>query len=102
MSTTPLEDKKVLKKLRKVLEKEKKNDVVRALHSQPLRKINTQGLQYLRKSLGLLSDSQDVDILDAIFIAIDFEYSHFSAKTGRIRLREVGISILDTRDIRYN
>jgi hypothetical protein len=101
MSTAPLEDKKVLRKLRKAFEKENKNAIARALHSQPLRKINTQGLQYLRKSLGLLSDFQNVDTLDAIFIAIDFEYSNFPAKTGRIRLREVGISRLDTRDIRY-
>ncbi|KAH6705342.1 hypothetical protein BKA61DRAFT_434096, partial [Leptodontidium sp. MPI-SDFR-AT-0119] len=33
------------------------------------------------------------------FIAIDFEYSHYSPKTGHIRLREVGISMLDTRDL---
>ncbi|KAH7370097.1 hypothetical protein BKA65DRAFT_372677, partial [Rhexocercosporidium sp. MPI-PUGE-AT-0058] len=33
------------------------------------------------------------------FIAIDFEYSHHSPKTGRIRLREVGISMLDTRGL---
>lgn len=99
--STPLEDKNVLRKSRKAFEKEKKNAIARALHSQPLRKISTQGLQYLRKSLGLLSGSQKVDTLDAVFIAIDFEYSHFSAKTGRIRLREVGISTLDTRAIRY-
>jgi hypothetical protein len=43
--------------------------------------------------------SQEPELLDVIFIAIDFEYSHYSPKTGRIRLREVGISMLDTRDL---
>lgn len=46
--------------------------------------------------------SQQPEPLDVIFIAIDFEYSHYSPKTGRIRLREVGISMLDTRDIRHH
>ncbi|KAH7378042.1 hypothetical protein BKA64DRAFT_248237 [Cadophora sp. MPI-SDFR-AT-0126] len=44
-------------------------------------------------------DSQEPEPLDVIFVAIDFEYSHYSPKTGRIRLREVGISLLDTRDL---
>jgi len=39
--------------------------------------------------------SQELKVLDAIFIAIDFEYSHYSPKSGRIRLREVGISMFD-------
>ena len=43
--------------------------------------------------------SQEPKFLDVIFIAIDFEYSHYSPKTGRIRLREVGISMLDTRNL---
>lgn len=42
---------------------------------------------------------QEFDVLDAIFIAIDFEYSHYSPKSGRIRLREVGISMFDTRNL---
>ncbi|PVH75311.1 hypothetical protein DL98DRAFT_536712 [Cadophora sp. DSE1049] len=46
-------------------------------------------------------ESQQLEPLDVIFIAIDFEYSHYSPKTGRIGLREVGISMLDTRDLRY-
>ena len=43
--------------------------------------------------------SQKPELLDVILVAIDFEYSHYSPKTGRIRLREVGISMLDTRDL---
>jgi len=45
--------------------------------------------------------SQEFDVLDAIFIAIDFEYSHYSPKSGRIRLREVGISMFDTRNLHH-
>jgi len=100
MSTATLDEKKVLRKQRRVREKEKKIFMAHALHEQPLPKIETQGLQYLRNSLGLLPGSRNPDALDAIFVAIDFEYSHFSAKTGHIRLREVGISKFDTRDIR--
>jgi hypothetical protein len=96
--STALGDKKALRKQRKVLKKE---SIAKALQSQPLRKINTEGLQCLQQSLNLLSDFQNLDPLDNIFIAIDFEYSHFSAKTGSIRLREVEISILDTRALRY-
>jgi len=134
---------------RKERAKERSNAIARSLRSQPLRLINTCGLQTLQRALGLplgpypclgeqaqdsssserkdeegtrvalsnVSDapSSEIDIvpisdrsipnpqepefLDAIFIAIDFEYSHYSPKTGRIRLREVGISMLDTRDL---
>jgi hypothetical protein len=45
--------------------------------------------------------SREFDVLDAIFIAIDFEYSHYSPKSGRIRLREVGISMFDTCNLYY-
>ncbi|PVH77050.1 hypothetical protein DL98DRAFT_535087 [Cadophora sp. DSE1049] len=140
---------------RKLRAKERKNAIVKSLRAEPLRPINTRGLQTLQQALGLpldpyllskearqdnfeperlekgagsrarLSnfsdvvftrstagaiseptiptpgdfDSQEPEPLDAIFIAIDFEYSHYSAKTGRIRLREVRISMLDTRDL---
>lgn len=100
MSNT-LDDKNVQRKQRKAIQKERRNAIARALHAQPLRKINTQGLQILQQRLGLLPGSLKLDALDAIFIAIDFEYSHFSAKTGCIRIREVGIAMLDTRDISY-
>ncbi|KAI2780783.1 hypothetical protein F4815DRAFT_445022 [Daldinia loculata] len=40
---------------------------------------------------------QEFDVLDAIFIAIDFEYSHYSPKSGRIRLREHYRTVTDTR-----
>jgi hypothetical protein len=95
MSNTP-DARQALWKKRKGLGKERKNTVAEALHAQPLRKINTEGPQLLQSSLSLLPDP-----LDAIFIAIDFEYSHHSVKTAQVRIREVGISILDTHDLRY-
>jgi len=138
--------------------KERKNSIARFLRSQPLRPINTCGLDILQQALGLplgpcsplreqaqkdsfesespdkevdskavLSNFPDVpstkgaalttselaiptprdfgsqgsEVLDAFFIAIDFEHSHYSPKTGHIRLREVGISMFDTRDFRH-
>lgn len=44
----------------------------------------------LRRDLGLLGD--DFEVGDAVYIAIDTEGSHF--------VREIGVSTLDTRDIR--
>jgi hypothetical protein len=99
---TALDSKKALRKQRKEAKRAKKDALAKALQEQPLRKINLQGLQRLQQSLALLPSNQEcLDIIDALFIAIDFEYSHFCAKTGSIRLREVGISTLDTRDIPY-
>ncbi|KAH9218292.1 hypothetical protein DL95DRAFT_444268 [Leptodontidium sp. 2 PMI_412] len=140
---------------RKLQVKKRKDAMAKYLRSQPLRPINTCGLQTLQRALGLPLDpclllrveaqednfeperldqeacsragqpnppvplaksaagaisettvptpgdfdSQEPELLDVIFIAIDFEYSHYSPKTGHIRLREVGISMLDTRDL---
>ncbi|KAG4441868.1 hypothetical protein IFR05_002669 [Cadophora sp. M221] len=41
-------------------------------------------------------DSQEPELLDVIFIAIDFEYSHYSPKTGNIRLRETSLFSFST------
>ncbi len=143
---------------RKLQLKERKNAIATSLRSQPLRPINTRGLQILQQALGLPLDpcslpreqtqvdifepdgldkevdstatllnvpvvlcdegtivampehtipilqdfgSQEPELLDVLFIAIDFEYSHYSPKTGRIRLIEAGISTFDTRDLRH-
>ncbi|CZT11435.1 uncharacterized protein RCO7_15139 [Rhynchosporium graminicola] len=45
---------------------------------------------------------QGTEPLDVSFIAIDFdsEYSNYSPKTGSIRIRELGVSMLDTRNLR--
>lgn len=102
MDNTTLGDQKLMRKQRKALEKQKRNGEIQALHTQPLWKINKEGSQYPRRSLRLLPEAQNLDNnIDFILIAIDIEYSHFSAKTGSIRFREIGISILDTRYIRW-
>jgi hypothetical protein len=44
--------------------------------------------------------SWEPEILDVIFIAIDFEYLQCAGQNGRIRLTELGISIFDTQDLR--
>jgi hypothetical protein len=56
MSTT-FDDKNVERNQRKALQKESRNNITRILRAQPLLKINTQGLQLLHQSLGLLLDS---------------------------------------------
>lgn len=87
------------------LHSEAKRDIdVTAPCVQPQRRINHDGLQFLRQVLGLspvLSNSHghQSGIRDVLIIAIAFEFSNFSPNTGSVTLGEVGISILDTRDL---
>jgi len=94
-----IDDRVMVQTQRKVLGRQHKNALAEALpfREHRFRKTNTNELRLLQKSLGILPESPYF-LGDPVFISIDFKYSPYNPKTRFIRLREVGISSLDTRN----
>lgn len=95
-----------------LLKKARKDECLKSLPSTPRHRVNVCGLQKLQHFLGLpldpysipkpkapprRSSNYDPDILDVIFVAIDFKYIQKCRRHEGTQVKEVGISTLDTR-----